>query len=1091
MSKSSSSEPWNGSEIAIIGMSGRFPGANNVDEYWRNLRDGVESISFFTEQELVSAGIDPVLLRDPNYVKAKGVLEGTELFDASFFGFTPREAEIMDPQHRHFLESAWEALESAGYDPERYEGLIGVYGGVGQNNYILNNLYPNHALMESVGSFQAMIGNDKDFVTTRVSYKMNLRGPSVVVQTACSTSLVAVCQACQSLLSGECDIALAGASSINVPQKGGYLYQNGGINSPDGHCRAFDARAQGTVFSNAVGIVVLKRLEEALADGDCIHAVIKGAAMNNDGSFKVGYTAPSIEGQSKVIRTGQVIAEIEPESITYVETHGTATAMGDPIEIAALTQAFRAGTQKKGFCAIGSVKTNIGHTDAAAGIAGLIKTVLMLKNKMIPPSLHFEKPNPEIDFANSPFYVNAKLSEWKVNELPRRAGVSAFGIGGTNAHVIVEEAPHIEASGKSRSWKLLLLSAKTSTSLDKATANLVEHLKQHPHLDLADVAYTLQKGRRAFNHRRVAVCRNLADAVAALEAPNTDRVVTSFQAPVNRDIVFMFTGQGSQYVNMGLELYKNEKTFREQVDLCSEILQPLLSIDLREILYPVEKNLEQSAQMLVQTGITQPALFTIEYALAKLWMSWGVIPAALVGHSIGEYVAACLSGVFSLKDALALVTARGRLMQELPGGSMLAVPLSEKEIQPYLGKQLSLAVINGPSLCVVSGEKEVVEDLKEQLAVKKIASRYLQTSHAFHSDMMDPILQAFTEKVKQAAPRPPQIPFVSNVTGTWITLEEATDPGYWARHLRRTVRFSDCLQVLLKEPNRVLLEVGPGQTFTMLVNQQPNRTKEHIVLSSTRHPKDKSSDTAYILNTLGKMWLAGLPIDWSDFYADERRHRLTLPTYSFERKRYWIEPVSRSGAELTRHVASSELEKEKDVADLSTIDTRMSEINSSVLRLKRSLEEASGSDLTDVSESTTFLEMGFDSLFLTQWTLTLNKKYGVSIPVHRLFDDLATLSNAAKYISEGSSAATSLWTDLAGISVEKQIAPTSSRPLEVPKAKATVALSVPENIGPIFEKLMTKQLQAISEVLRELGSRCICEAPRDRKFSWHWKQGCR
>ena len=740
MEKSPTFDHKNGSEIAIIGISGRFPGAKNVDEFWRNLRDGVESISYFTDQELESAGIDPVLLSDPNYVKAKGILKDAELFDASFFGFTPREAEIIDPQQRLFLECAWEALESAGYDPDRYRGLIGVYAGVGPNNYYLNNLYPNRDLMESVGEFQVMIGNDKDFMTTRVSYKMDLKGPSVVLQTGCSTSLVAVSQACQSLLCGECDIALAGASSLNVPQYSGYLYQNGGINSPDGHCRAFDAKAQGTVFSNAVGIVVLKRLEEALADGDCIHAVIKGSAINNDGSFKVGYTAPSVEGQAKVIKTAQILAEVHPESITYIETHGTATALGDPIEIAALTQAFRTDTQKIGFCAIGSVKTNIGHTDAAAGIAGLIKTVLMLKNKMIPPSLHFEKPNPEIVFASSPFYVNSQLSEWNADEFPRRAGVSAFGIGGTNAHVIVEEAPTIEASGKSRPMALLLLSAKSNSALDNMTKNLVEHLKLHPDLNLADVSCTLNKERKAFNFRRMAVCQDISDAVKILESLNSERVLTSCQEPINRDVVFMFSGQGSQYVNMGLELYQTEATFRREIDLCAEILQPLLSLNLRDILYPVEGKRGESAQMLLQTYITQPALFSIEYALAKLWMSWGVTPAALVGHSIGEYVAACLAGVLSLEDALALVATRGRLMQDLPSGSMLVVPLSEKELLPLLGNKLSLAAINGPSLCVASGEKEAVEDLKRQLSNMNIKCRYLQTSHAFHSEMMEPIL---------------------------------------------------------------------------------------------------------------------------------------------------------------------------------------------------------------------------------------------------------------------------------------------------------------------------------------------------------------
>lgn len=895
MSTSSNPNPRNGSEIAVIGMAGRFPGAKNIDEYWRNLQKGAETVSFFTDRELEAAGVDPALLKNPHYVKARGIVEGIELFDASFFGLTPREAETIDPQHRLFLECAWQALEHAGYDPDRYEGLIGVYGGVGLNKYLLNNLYPNRAFMESAGLFQAMLGNDKDFAATRVSYKMNLKGPSVVVQTACSTGLVAVCQACQSLLCGESDIALAGACSLDVPQKAGYLYEQGGIHSPDGHCRAFDARAQGTVFSDGVGIVVLKRLEDALADGDCIHAVVKGAAMNNDGSFKAGYTAPSVDGQAKVIRLAQILAEIEPETITYVETHGTATALGDPIEIAALTQAFRAKTRKKGFCAIGSVKTNIGHTDSAAGIAGLIKTVLMLKNRQVPPSLHFERSNPEIDFAQSPFFVSTSLAEWKTDAFPLRAGVSSFGIGGTNAHVIMEEAPPAAASAGSRPWHIVLLSARTETALDAATADLADHLRQHPGENLADVAYTLQVGRKVFDHRRMAVCRDVPDAVALLGALDKERVSTSVQGPGSRDVVFLFTGQGSQYVTMGSELYNREPAFREEVDRCSKILQPHLDHDLREILYPAS-NPEQAAHLLTQTAFTQPALFTIEYALAKLWMSWGVTPAALAGHSIGEYAAACLAGVFSLEDALTLVARRGRLMQELPVGSMLAVPLPEQEVRPLLGEGLSLAVINGPSLCVVSGEKDAVEGLREQLFRREVDCRCLQTSHAFHSAMMEPIVPVFTETVAQLSLNPPNIPFVSNVTGTWITPEEATSPGYWARHLRHTVRFSDCLRELLREPGRAFLEVGPGHTFTVLLNQQPGTSKELIALSSIRHPKDRKSDSAFILNTLGRLWLAGVRIHWPGFYQEGARHRVALRTYPFERKRFWVDAEERSNS---------------------------------------------------------------------------------------------------------------------------------------------------------------------------------------------------
>ena len=876
----------NNLDIAIIGMSGRFPGANSVDALWQNLSSGVESITFISDQELKASGIDPAVLSDPNYVKAAAILRDAELFDASFFGYSPREAEVTDPQQRLFLECAWEALEHAGYNADRYEGSIGVYAGAFMNTYLLlSRPTPSSVTNDLI----ALIGNDKDYLTTRVSYKLNLKGPSITVGTACSTSLVAIHMACQSLLHQESDMALAGGVTIRFPQKAGYFYQQGGIVSPDGHCRAFDAKAQGTIFGSGVGVVLLKRLGDAIAEGDCIHAVIKGSAINNDGHSKVNYTAPSVDGQCNVIVEALANAGVEADTISYVEAHGTGTALGDPIEIAALTKAFHNYTDKKGFCGIGSVKTNIGHLDVAAGVTSLIKTVEALKHKMIPPTLHFETANPEIDFKNSPFYVNSTLAEWKSDSYPRRAGVSSFGVGGTNAHVILEEAPNTEASGKSRPWQLLLLSAKTSTALERATTNLVNHLKHHPDLNLADVAYTLQYGRKTFSHRRMVVCQNLDDAVTTLEILDPKWALTSFQEPINRDVIFIFSGQGSQYVNMGLELYRTESIFREQIDRCSEILRPRLSFDLRDILYPGERNFEEAARMLQQTFITQPALFTIEYALAKLWMAWGLHPVAMVGHSIGEYVAACLAGVFSLEDALSLVATRGRLMQELPGGSMLAVFLSEKEIQPFLGEKLSLAVINGPSLCVVSGEKEAVEGLEKQLSSKNVDCRPLHTSHAFHSKMMEPILDAFTEEVKQVSLNAPQIPFVSNVTGTWITSDEAMNPSYWARHLRQTVRFSDCLQELLKEPNRVFLEVGPGNTFTTLAELHPSKTKEHLVLSSTHHPKEQKSDVAFILNTLGQLWLAGIQMNWSGFYADESRHRLPLPTYPFERQRYLSE----------------------------------------------------------------------------------------------------------------------------------------------------------------------------------------------------------
>jgi acyl transferase domain-containing protein/acyl carrier protein len=866
-----------GLEVAVIGVSGRFPGSKNLDDFWENLVNGVELTSIFTDSA------------SDKTIKAGAVLDDVDLFDAEFFGYNPREAETMDPQHRMFLECAWEALENAGYNSEAETRPIGVYAGVGMGTYLLYNLSPDRELMESRGFLPTLIGVDKDYLPTRVSYKLNLTGPSVSVGTACSSSLVAVHLACQSLLSGECDMSLAAGVAVKVPQSEVTLSPNE-IAAADGHCRAFDAKASGTIGGNGIGVVVLKRLEDAIADRDRIYAVIKGSAINNDGAMKVGYTAPSQEGQTRAIKAAQIMAEVEPETITYMEAHGTGTALGDPIEVAAMTEAFRASNKKdkKGYCAIGSVKTNVGHLDAAAGITGFIKTVLSLDRQLLPPSINFESSNLQIDFANSPFYVNTELCEWKTNGTPRRAGVSSFGFGGTNAHVVLEEAPVVKPSSPSRTRQLLLLSAKTNSALETATTNLLNHIKVHPKLNLADVAHTLQVGRQSFNHRRLVLATELEDAVQALSEPQ--RVLTNSTAVSDRSVVFMFTGQGAQYVNMAQELYQSEATFAQQVDICCELLQPQLKLDLRQLLYPPEAETETATKQLQQTAITQPALFVIEYALAKLWMSWGVHPVAMIGHSIGEYVAATLSGVFSLEDALALVTARGQLMQQLPPGSMLSVALSEQEVQSYLGSELSVAVINGSNSCVISGTTEAVEALQNQLVSLDVDCRLLHTSHAFHSAMMEPIIAPFKERVAQVSLKSPQIPYLSNVTGTWIKTQEATSAEYWSNHVRQTVRFEPGLQELFKKPTQVLLEVGPGRTLSKLAQQHQQKHPEQIMLTSIRHPQEQQSDVEFLLKTLGQLWLAGVEIDWSVFYAQEQRHRLPLPTYPFERQRYWIDP---------------------------------------------------------------------------------------------------------------------------------------------------------------------------------------------------------
>ncbi|MCC5658366.1 acyltransferase domain-containing protein [Nostoc sp. XA010] len=919
--------------IAIIGMAGRFPGAKSVAQFWQNLCDGVESISYFNDEELLASGVDPAYLRDPNYVKAGFVLENIEMFDASFFGFSPREAEILDPQQRVFLECAWEALENAGYNPKADNNLTGLYAGGNLSTYLFYNLASHPDLLKSL-NLQVTLGNDKDFIPTRVSYKLNLKGPSVNVGTACSTSLVAVHLACRGLLSYQCDMALAGGIAIQVPQVEGYFYQAGGMASPDAHTRAFDARATGGPFGRGAGVVVLKRLEDAVADGDYIYGVIKGSAINNDGAVKVSYTAPSVTGQAEVIAQAQAIASFDPDTITYIETHGTGTALGDPIEIRALDKVFRAGTSKKGFCAIGSVKPNVSHLNTAAGVTSLIKTALALKHQQIPPSLYFEEPSPEIDFANSPFYVNTQLSRWQTNGTPRRAGVSSFGLGGTNAHVVLEEAPVEEqgnrgAGEQGRGYQLLVLSAKTDSALETATTNLLNHLQQHPELNLADVAYTLQVGRYPFTHRRTVVCQDIPDAIIALQSPQ--RVLTNTQETNQRPIAFMFTGLGTQYINMAGELYQVEPTFREHLDRCFALFQPLLGVDLKEVIYPPslttkpaatnEKpgiNLRQmlgrdtqpidpATEKLNQTYLTQPALFAVEYALAQLWMSWGIRPAAMIGYSIGEYVAATLAGVLSLEDAIALVAARAQMIQKLPGGAMLAVPLTEQQVQPYLNENLSLSAVNGAFQCVLAGTTQAVEELSRELSAKGLACRQLQTSHAFHSFMMEAIADSFTQLLQTINLQPPQIPYLSNVTGTWITTEQATNPSYWTQHLCQPVRFADGLQQLWKQHSPILLEVGAGQALSSLARQSLDNIAgdDLVVLSSLRYAYEQQSDIAFILNTLGQLWLEGVKIDWSEFHTHERRYRLPLPTYPFERQRYWIEAQKLSPGQITPQTPST------------------------------------------------------------------------------------------------------------------------------------------------------------------------------------------
>ena len=893
------------SDIAIVGMSGRFPGARTIEALWQNLKDGVESKTTFSDDEIRAQGMPASWLTIPGFVKSGFVLDEVDAFDSTFFGFNPREADVLDPQHRLFLEVAWEALEDAGYDTERFGGSVAVFGGATYAGYPQHNVFRNPKVVRSVGGRQAVYGSVPEYMVTRVAYKLNLRGPVYFVQTACSTSLVAVHLGCQSLNNHECDMVLAGGVSVQLPHRMGYLYEEGGMLSPDGSVRAFDVRARGTVFSSGVGIVVLKRLADAIADGDSIRGVIKGVATNNDGSFKVGFTAPSVTGQAQVVAEALANAQVSPDSIGYVETHGTGTELGDPIEVSALTRAFRAGTDRKQYCPIGSIKPNVGHLDAAAGVSSLIKTVLAMEHGQIPPTINFEHPNPKIDFESSPFYVNTELRPWPANGHPRRAGVSSFGFGGTNAHVVLEEKPVVEPSGPSKSWQLLLLSAKNEEALDASGKRLAEYLGEHRQINLGDVAHTLRVGRRMFSNRRAVVCSMVADAVDALLGAD-DRRVASGASAGSRPVVFMFPGQGAQYVNMGLGVYREEPVFKRTVDDCAERLLPHLSFDIRDVLYPADGVTDATSDRLKQTAVTQAALFVVELAMARVWMAWGVKPAAMIGHSIGEFVAAHLAGVIGLDDALRLVAARGRLMGEMPGGVMLAVPLPEADLKAFVTPGLWISAVNGPSLTVISGDRASIDKAAERLRSQGVEARPLHTSHAFHSGMMDGAVGPLVDLAKTIEFKPPQIPYVSNVTGTWITDEQACDPAYWGQHLRGAVRFADGAAELLKEQDRIFLELGPGNVLSSLLRYQARTPASVTAISTLRQAQEQTADEAVLLTALGRLWIAGAEIDWPAISEGERRRRVSLPTYPFARTRHWVDPEIYSRAKAHRLMAKTE-----------------------------------------------------------------------------------------------------------------------------------------------------------------------------------------
>jgi acyl transferase domain-containing protein len=888
----------NSDGIAIVGMSGRFPGAPDVQRFWHNIKNGVESVSHFTVDDLDIAA-QAVDGDTDTLVCAKGILDDIDLFDAKFFGYLPREAEVMDPQHRVFLEICSEALEHAGYDAQRYPGAIGVFGGCYMDTYLMWNLCSNPAYLANfiksiqVGSLQTELGNDKDYLATRVAFKLGLRGPAMTLQTACSTSLVAIVNACHSIASYQCDMALAGGVTIVLPQRKGYLYKEGGMLSHDGSCRTFDEDAAGTVFSNGAAVVLLKRVEDAVAAGDTIYAVIRGYAVNNDGGKKVSYTAPSVEGQSEVISLALAMADIDARSIGYVEAHGTATPIGDPIEVAGLSSAYRTYTADTGYCAIGSVKANLGHLDIASGAIGLIKTAMCLHEQVLLPQINFTRPNPRIDFANSPFYVNTELRSWPATQWPRRAGVSSFGVGGTNAHLVVEEAPTPATRIHDRSHSVLILSARSEAALAEQARRLGDALEQLDDEQMEDAAYTLQVGRREFEHRRVVVAENMFDAVVKLRAP---------AAPVDKGVlktsgtrvIFMFPGQGAQFPGMAASLYHAEPVFRDVIDRSCGALEAdhALASELRALLLwqPDQSPLtrEEAANQLAQTRISQPAMFAVEMALSSLLASWSIRPAAVMGHSVGEYAAACVAGIFSIEDGIRLVATRGRLMHDQPVGRMLVVRAPLQSVQDMLPKNVSLAAVNAPELVVLSGPIEAIDALTAELATRGIQCSPLLTSHAFHSPMMAPARTPLVNAVSGVSRSAPVIEFISTARASRLDGHEVCDPAYWGAQLLEPVRFADSVIVAAGNDEPTFIEVGPGQTLAMLARQSLPRDRAKSVLSCLGPVQAPGSDMANLMLAVGRLWLAGLTPDWERIQFRPRA-RIALPTYPFERKRFWVE----------------------------------------------------------------------------------------------------------------------------------------------------------------------------------------------------------
>jgi phthiocerol/phenolphthiocerol synthesis type-I polyketide synthase E len=976
-------------DVAVIGIAARVPGAKSLDEFWANLCAGVESNTYFTDEELMSAGLQQAELKDPRLVRVRPILTDVADFDAKFFGYAPSEARSIDPQQRLFLECAWEAVESAGYDLQRYQGSVGVFAGGAGSSYYRANRSADYGDLNGAEYLQAALATENDFLPARVSYKLNLRGPSIGLGTGCSTALTAVHLAVQSVLSGESDMALAGGASITFPQTAGYVAADSGAISTSGRCRAFDAAADGTLVGDGIGAVLLKRASSAVADGDPILGIIRGTAVNNDGGNKAGFAAPSIAGQADVISEALGVAETPPETIDYVETHGTGTPMGDPIEVAALTEVFRRGgdtrTQE---CRLGTLKPNIGHTGPASGVLGLIKVLLAFHNRMYPPAANFTAPNPQIEFSKSPFYVGTRLRRWNApGGKPRRAGVSAYSMGGTNAHVVLQEPPIAqEPRPVQKGPHLLVLSARTATALEASRKNLARHLEQHPEQDLAAVAATLRLGRRAFSHRFAAVVANSSEAQEVLRdgerAPSRGGVASDKPRPV----AFLFPGQGSQFSGMGAQLYETSAIYRQHIDECADRFAPLIGVDLRTILNAPGDAASDSA--LMQTRLTQPALFTVGHALAQLLIAWGAQPAAMLGHSIGELVAACVAGVVTLEEGIQLAALRGELIQECEPGAMAAVGASLEAVTAMLPAGVSVAAVNGPEQIVVAGGEEGVEALRHAATNAGVRCTRLSVNRGFHSALVDPAVERFSAAVAQMRLQPPQIPFLSNVTGTWITGAQATDPTYWGQQLRATVQFASGLtRLCAQHPDAVLVEAGPGHSL------------RGIAATNTPNPEvvsmlgDRTGDAATVAAAAaGHLWVAGADLEWQHF--GERQPRVPLPTYPFERERLWLTPPSSPVGKPAAQAPVAAAEPVSPVAETTApVDLTEDELTAAVEQIWC---EALG--VNSVEPHDNFFDLGGDSLIAARVVTVIGQRCDIKVSVAELWDQGATLADLVNLV---------------------------------------------------------------------------------------------